>query len=331
MKQETVRDVGERELIRRFRKLITPWAGSLLRGDEDAVAFSLDGEALVVNTDMLVESTDVLPGMTAADVGWKAGVMGLSDLAAKGARPYGVVVSLGLPDSTPEPYVSALVTGMNKACREHGTYYLGGDTNRCSELVVSCTAIGSVPKSRLIHRSGARPGDIIAVTGEFGYTGALFEVVLRRHDAPPSILRIIRERALRPRARLNEGRALAEAGVVSAAIDSSDGLAWSLHEIANASKVGFLVERLPIPPICRRFAEMHKLDAYNLALYGGEEFELVVTIPEEHWDDAVRVVKRGGGRLLPIGRITEERKSILTANGEHRIIEARGYEHFRQK
>ena len=329
MNREIIRDVGERELIRRFRKHITPCAGSLLKGDEDAVAFSLDGDALVVNTDMLVESTDILPGMTAMDVGWKAGVMGLSDLAAKGARPYGIVVSFGLPEETSEAYVSLLVASLNDVCRKHNTYYLGGDTNKCSELVISCTAIGSVPKDQLIRRNGAHPGDIVAVTGEFGYTGALFEILLGGHDTPQSILRVIRERALRPRARFSEGRALASSGVVSAAIDSSDGLAWSLHELAKASGVGFRIERIPIPPICRKFAEMHELDVHELALYGGEEFELVVTIPRRLWDNAVLAVERMGGRLLPIGRITKEKKGILVIDGEQRVVEAKGYEHFR--
>lgn len=327
-KANTVRDLGERGLIRWFQDLITPFDEALLSGMEDAVAVPWDGNALVVNTDMLVASTDVLPGMTPAEIGWKAGVMGLSDLAAKGAAPLGMIVALGLPKDTEANFAAALVGGLNCVIREHGTYYLGGDTNQCLELVIDCTAFGRVPQEKLIRRKGASPDDIIAVTGDFGYTGALFESVLNDRKKPAKVVKEIREKALHPRARIPEGNALAKTNAVSAAIDSSDGLAWSLHEIAAANRVGFHIDNLPIPSICSKFAAAHDLDVVDFALYGGEEFELVVTIPPDRWSKALQVVKKVGGNLIPIGKIVEAPEKMLLKEGKEISIEPRGYEHF---
>lgn len=325
----TVSDVGERALIHRFQQLITRSPDALLKGSEDAAAIKLDHQAVVVNSDMLVASTDVLPGMSPAEISWKAGVMGLSDLAAKGATPFGIVVSLGLPVDMEEDYAAALVSGLDHVSREHGTYYLGGDTNQCSELVINCTAIGTSPRSQLLHRSGAKPGDVVAVTGEFGYTGALFKIVLESRKTPKRLVNQIRSKALQPRARLGEGRMLASAGAVSASIDSSDGLAWSLHELALASQVGFHIDRLPIPQVCLKFAKHHRLDVSELALYGGEEFELVVTIPSSQWSKATRAVQKTRGRLLRIGSVTDEAENTLSTDGKEKVIEPRGYEHFK--
>jgi len=329
-KANTLRNLGERGLIRWFQDLITPFDKALLSGMEDAVAVPLNGDALVVNSDMLVGSTDVLPGMTPSEIAWKAGVMGLSDLAAKGATPLGMIVSLGFPAETEANFAAALVGGLNCVCREHETYYLGGDTNQCMELVIDCTAIGKVPQNQILRRKGASPGDVIATTGEFGYTGALFEALLRGYSKPADVVAQIREHALRPKARIKEGHALARGGVASASIDSSDGLAWSLHELSAASRVGFLIDHLPIPTICSKFAAANDLDPIDLALYGGEEFELIITIPAQRWIKASEIVKQAGGRLTPIGKVVEESEKILRINGEERVIQPKGYEHFLQ-
>jgi len=327
-RQSNIRDIGERELIKRFQQLITPYEGALLVGSEDAAAISLNGESLVINTDMLVASTDVLPTMTAEEIAWKTGVMGLSDLAAKGAASFGALFSFGLPEDMEETYVLKLVRGLDQVCREHDTYYLGGDTNKCSELVITCAAIGTVPKTELIRRKGAKPGDIVAVTGEFGYTGSLFEILLKGRQLPKQMLEKIRSKALCPRARLREGRALSSANAASSAIDSSDGLAWSLQELANINQVGFRIDQLLAPQICEKFSKLNNLDVYDLMLYGGEEFELVVTIPANLWNIAIGVVQGVGGQLLPIGKVTKEKKNILAVEGKERGIEPRGYEHF---
>ncbi len=327
-KTNTLRDLGERGLIRWFQDLITPYDKALLSGMEDAVAVSLNDEAIIANSDMLVGSTDVLPGMSASEIAWKAGVMGLSDLAAKGAVPLGVIVSLGFPADTETNFAAAIVGGLNCVCRDHDTYYLGGDTNQCLDLVIDCTAIGKASQKQILRRSGANPGDLIATTGDFGYTGALFKALLRGYSEPHELVEQIRQSALRPRARLKEGQILGQSGLASASIDSSDGLAWSLHELAAASRVGFQLDNIPIPEVCKKFAITNDLNPIDLALYGGEEFELVVTIPPEKWEKARTLVQEVGGSLVRIGTIHEEHEKVLQLNGRNIPIEPKGYEHF---
>jgi thiamine-monophosphate kinase len=134
-----------------------------------------------------------------------------------------------------------------------------------------------------------------------------------------------------PKARLREGLALGGSGAVSASVDSSDGLAWCLHELAKMSGVGFLVNSVPVADEVRRFAEFNGLDALELALYGGEEYELVVTIKPKLWADAEVAVEGVGGRLLPIGKVTRDKRVLLDVDGKKRVIEARGWEHFKSR
>jgi len=132
------------------------------------------------------------------------------------------------------------------------------------------------------------------------------------------------ETVLNPHARLREGLALAATGSLTASIDSSDGLAWSLHEISRASNVGFLIDRLPIAKEAEQIAKLHGLDPVELCLYGGEEYELVVTVKPEKWRKACGQVP-----LVRIGRVTKEKKVILKQGKKTLPIEARGWEHFK--
>ncbi|RJS84585.1 hypothetical protein CW702_02245 [Candidatus Bathyarchaeota archaeon] len=132
-----------------------------------------------------------------------------------------------------------------------------------------------------------------------------------------------------PEARLREGLALASAGVLSASIDSSDGLAWSLHELSTSSGVGFEVYSLPLSREAGRFADIHGLDPFDLCFYGGEEYELVVTVKRGMWSKAVDAVSRVGGSLLRIGVATESRKIVYRSGSLTKEIERRGWEHFK--
>jgi thiamine-monophosphate kinase len=134
-----------------------------------------------------------------------------------------------------------------------------------------------------------------------------------------------------PQAHLKEGLALSGSHAVTASIDSSDGLAWSLHELAKMSSVGFLVNSVPVAHEVKCFAEFNGLDALELALYGGEEYELVVTVKPKLWVDAEAAVEAVGGRLLPIGKVTRDKQVILEVDGKKCPIEARGWEHFKSK
>jgi len=326
---KTIDELGERETIERILGLITPMPSNPLPPWEDASAIALsEGLVAVLKTDMLVWSTDVPPGMRAVDVGWKAVVMNFSDLAAKGVRPQAFLASLALPRGTPIQVVEELIRGMDEAARHYDAYFLGGDTNEGGEIIVSGVAYGVAERGRLMRRSGARPGDMLASTGPFGATAAAFKILLEGLEAPGDLRRRLVEAVYRPKARVMEGVALAESGVVTASIDSSDGLAMSLHDLSKSSGVGFRVERLPLSEEAAEFAELHGLDSWELALYGGEEYELIFTLRPGDVDVVRETLRRVGCDLVEIGVATEDRRLIYVDGGEERPI-GRGWEHFK--
>ncbi|KYH39792.1 MAG: thiamine-monophosphate kinase (thiL) [Candidatus Bathyarchaeota archaeon B26-2] len=328
--KRTIGEMGERRVIETILRSLDPMPGIPVPFGDDASAVKIDGGRLaVIKTDMLVGRTDVPPGMSLKEAARKAVIMNVSDLAAKGVKPTAIIVALGLPRSLTEEDVEQLAAGLNMGAREYDTYIIGGDTNEASDLVISCSALGFCEKGRFIERRGAKPGDILAVTGSFGRTACGLKILLEGFEAPKEIRDILVKSVLMPEARLKEGLALASTGAVTSSIDSSDGLAWSLHELSMASEVGFVVERLPIAPEARRFAEIHKLDPYELCLYGGEEYELVVTVRPSLWDEAEKALESLGTPLRRIGVATRAEEVILKVGEQTRIIEGKGWEHFR--
>jgi thiamine-monophosphate kinase len=220
--------------------------------------------------------------------------------------------------------------GLNAGAREYNAYILGGDTNEASDLVISCAVLGICQKPYLIKRSGAKHGDYVAVTGFFGKTTSGLKILMENFSAPPEIREELVNSVLMPHARLREGLALAQTQAATASIDSSDGLAWSLHEISLASNIGFVLDNLPIAEEAEKFAKIHGLDPMELSLYGGEEYELVVTIKPRLWQNAKKAVETAGGALIRIGRVTKEKNLLLKTAGKTVSIEARGWEHFKQ-
>jgi len=293
-------------------------------GDDVSAVDIGSGKLAVIKTDMLVGETDVPPQMKLWQAARKAVVMNVSDLAAKGVKPKALLASIGVPRGLRKQDIEQIGEGLNKGARQYGAYILGGDTNEASDLVISCAAFGIGEKRRLILRSGAKPGDIVAVTGLFGKTAAGLKILLQNLSAPSGIRKTLVDSVLMPRARLNEGLALAETGAVTASIDSSDGLAWSLHEISRASRAGFLIDKLPIAEKVKQLAKMHKLDPIELSLYGGEEYELVVTVKPRLWKKVSKKVS-----LIRIGRVIKEKTLVLEVGKKAFPIEARGWEHFK--
>jgi len=293
-------------------------------GDDVSAVDIGSGKLAVIKTDMLVGKTDVPPQMNMRQAARKAVVMNVSDLAAKGVKPIAILASIGVPRSLRERDIVQIGEGLNKGAREYGAYILGGDTNEASDLVISCAAFGIGEKKRLMLRSDAKPGDIVAVTGPFGKTAVGLRILLQNLSAPSRMRKTFVDSVLMPRARLNEGLALAETGAVTASIDSSDGLAWSLHEISKASHMGFLIDKLPIAEEAKKLAKIHKLNPIELSLYGGEEYELVVTVKPMLWKKITKKVS-----LIRIGRVTKEKTLVLKVGKKALLIKAKGWEHFK--
>ena len=328
----TVAKAGERSVIELVRNRLEVLQGSPVPFGDDVAAVVLDEDRLaVLKTDMLVGKTDVPRGMSLRQAARKAVVMNVSDFAAKGVQPLAVLVSLGLPRTTSVSDVEEIAEGLNAGAREYGAYVVGGDTGEVSDLVLAVSLYGTASRSMLMLRRGAKVGDVVAVTGFFGKSAAGLRLVTEGCNVPNELGEVLVSSVFVPKARLREGLALAASGAVTSSIDSSDGLAWSLHELSSMSGVGFMIDKVPLADEAKQFAECRGIDAFELALYGGEEYELVVTVTPERWRAAEAAVDGIGGRLLRIGRVTREKSVLLKLDGKEQPIEARGWEHFKSK
>jgi len=180
-------------------------------------------------------------------------------------------------------------------------------------------------------RKGVKIGDIVAVTGLFGKTAAGLKLLLNKLNTSPENRQILVSSVCVPKARLSEGLALRASKAVTASIDSSDGLAWSLYELSKINKVGFLINNVPIANEAYRFAQTNKLNPLDLVFYGGEEYELVVTIKPELLKKTIKKIKKIGGHLIPIGKAIKGSKIFVENKGNRESIKPIGWEHFKSE
>ncbi len=327
----TAKSLGEHRIIEIIRSRLSKMPHMPIPFGDDVSAVNLsENHVAILKTDMLVGKTDVPKEMNFFQAARKAIVMNVSDFASKGVQPTAALIALGLPTSFTQENIEKIAEGLNSGAQEYGVYIIGGDTSEASDLIVSVSLFGTTQKQALMLRSGAKVGDILAVTGLFGKSSSGLRLLLDKDcSAGANLQKSLLESVLMPQARLKEGLALSGSGKVSASIDSSDGLSWSLHELGRLSNVGFTLDVVPLGNEVKQFAEQNGLDALELALYGGEEYELVLTVKPDGWDVAVAAVEAVGGQLLPIGKATKERKLLLNVEGEKHAFEARGWEHFK--
>jgi len=322
--------LGERKIIELLIKNFNQMPEMVIPFGDDVSAVSIDKTHLaILKTDMLVGKTDIPPGMTLWQAARKAIIMTISDLASKGVKPMALLIALGLPRETSRVKIEEIARGLNAGAREYDVYIIGGDTGETSDLIICCIAFGVTVKKKLITRSGAKAGDILAVTGFFGKTGAGLKMLIDGLKAPPRIRKSLLKAVYLPKARLREGLILASLGGISASIDSSDGLAISLHELKKMSNVGFTLTELPIAQETLEFAELYGLNPEELALYSGEEYELVLTVTPKKWKSAKSIIEKIGGTLIAIGKATENKQIFFQKEDLRREIPYKGWEHFK--
>ncbi|MBS7655385.1 thiamine-phosphate kinase [Candidatus Bathyarchaeota archaeon] len=329
----TAENLGEREIIKLFLKFFISSPSELKFFNEDVALVKLPrGKAVVLKCDMLVSSTDVPPGMSFKQVGRKAVVSTVSDFAAKGVKPLALLVSVGLPKHMLKNELKQLALGLASGAKEYNVKIIGGDTNESKELIIDCIGYGLCNEKNLFFRWGAKPGDILASTGEFGAASAGLKIALNSFKASKSLRRKLLKSVYMPKAHLKEGLALSKVKAATASIDSSDGLAWSLFELSKMSKVGFIIKNLPISKEVLMLAKLNKLNPIKLALYGGEEFNLILTIRRDKWSKALKAVKAVGGELYFLGEVVKEKKLVLSLKdrGEEKI-KPLGWEHLKKK
>jgi thiamine-monophosphate kinase len=321
----TKKGLTEREIVEVFRRRFDDPKLPLGLEDDVAAYQMSPHRQLVLKTDMLVGRTDVPPGMSLGQAARKAVVATVSDFAAKGVQPRGLLVSLGLAPPVRLSTVNEIASGLESGAKEYSCRIIGGDTNETDDLVIDCIGFGFAETEKILRRDGAKPSDVVAVTGDFGRTASGLRILVGQGKSWPRRFRRLTSSVLHPSAKLETGLKLAQTGFVHSSIDSSDGLAWSLHEMARLSQVNIVLETIPVAPDVKLFAEDQGLVSEELALFGGEEYELVLAIEAARFAS----VKRRIPSLRRIGTVRNGSGDVMVnLGGRVKKLDPRGYEHF---
>lgn len=326
----TVGEVGEFGLIDRLARRLPGGSGVIVGiGDDTAVLQLSPNAQLLATCDGQVEGVHFLrDGTPPRDLGHKALAVNLSDVAAMGGRPRWALVALTLPPDLEVEWIEALYDGMGDLASAHGVGVVGGNVARTTgPIVVDVTLLGEVPPGARMTRDVARPGDAILVTGWPGESAGGLRLILEpelRARVAESDADLLLDRHRRPTPRVAEGQRLGQAGVVTAAIDVSDGLAADLGHLLADNGVGATLDAaaLPVSSSLRRLAEAIGRDALGFVLHGGEDYELLFTCPPERLGELPIVATR-------IGTIDREPGMRLRrADGSVEPLAARGHDHF---
>ncbi|MDO5443363.1 MAG: thiamine-phosphate kinase [Bacteroidia bacterium] len=289
---------GEFELIDSIRSMFPAPDGIKGIGDDCAIIPQTSGYETLVSTDMLVEGSHfLLDDITPYRLGWKSAAVNFSDIAAMGGEPVGSFLALALPKGLPEGWMEKFLEGYRAVSLEYGFPLLGGDTTASPDRLCICvTVLGKAPEGCSKKRSGAQPGDLICVTGTLGDSGAGLQAVLKGIGREAAALI---EKHYLPRPRIAEGRMLAACQGVHAMMDISDGVGSDIRHILEESGVGAVIDvrTLPVSAETKNFCSAQGLDPVEIALCGGEDYELLFTITEEAEETL-------GVQHTVIGRIT---------------------------
>jgi thiamine-monophosphate kinase len=313
-------EIGEIGIIRRISKILR----SRYVGDDCAV-LDMGGDYLVVTTDMLHRVTDFPREMTGHDIGWMSVAVSLSDVAAMGAKPIGIVAAMGIPGDTDVEMIDGIARGMDDCARTYGTEIVGGDTDQHQELTIVTTAFGRVDKDKVKLRSGTRIDDLLCVTGFLGTPAAGYKMLIEGRAATEEDKKVLIEGFFRPKPRVAEGIRLSRSPKVTAMMDVSDGLGKSVYELSTSSQVGFLVDadKLPIREEAKKLAKTRE-ELLDMAICFGGEFELLFTVSPDGIDQLEGVDFTVIGKAVPEGLTLDDKGMI-------KPITCRGYEHLKKK
>jgi len=331
----TLSELGEHALLARIRdRLPGPPADVLVGiGDDAAVVAPARNEQAVLTTDALVEGVHFdRRWSTPVDIGHKALAVNLSDLAAMGATPRSALLSLVLPETWAVEDVDALLDGFLALARREHVSLIGGNITRTpGPMMIDVTAVGWVRPRRVLLRSGGRPGDEVYLSGDIG--GAAAGLAMLRDgvvDSSSADAAACVERHRRPEPRVRLGRAMAQARAARAAMDLSDGLADAARQMAIASECGIVLDAsaLPIAPGARRWWDTAGRDAVQLAIAGGDDYELLFALPKS-WGGRLRGVQRrvAEPKLTRIATLTKDPVCVIERDGRREELVG-GYEHF---
>lgn len=334
--------LGEFGLIDHITKDFGSYGTSVLKGigDDASIIQTGNNQVEVISTDMLLEGVHFdLAYMPLRHLGYKAVIVNLSDIVAMNATPYGITVSVGLSSRFPVEAVEELYAGIKLACEKYHINLLGGDTTSSKQgLIISVTALGRASKNSIVYRNGAKPNDLICVSGDIGaaYAGFLIldrekSVFIDKPQEQPDLTDYdyVVGRQLKPEAKLGLIQRLNNLGVLpSAMIDISDGIASELHHICKQSKCGakIFASKLPIDFQTVAVAEEFEISPTTFAMNGGEDYELLFSVPVADFDKI-----KAERDISIIGHISPDKDiiQIILESGQAADIEAQGWQHFK--
>ena len=313
----SLKDVGERALIDRVIKGLR--RTSQLGPGDDAACIDVNGTKIVAATDSVTFERHLAKGMTMEEFGWLAAAVNFSDIASMGARPIGILAAVSLPSETDEKVLYDIMSGIDQCAEFCGTEVLGGDTKSGCGSVCG-TALG-VCDHKVLTRSGARPGDLVAVTGALGSASAGWYAALNGINDKHALSAV-----KLPVPRVKEGLFLSKSGIATSCMDISDGLSTTAAAICRSSGVGMdiVFESLPkgkgVDNVCKKL----KLSDEQLMLNGGGEYELMFTFRKEHLD----ALHSSDIDVSVIGVVKKGDRAHLTCSGVTKQMGNEGYEHF---
>ncbi|HMO05293.1 MAG TPA: thiamine-phosphate kinase [Kiritimatiellia bacterium] len=326
--------IGEFGMIERIRALFPVPEGCVGIGDDCAVIDQPGDRVLLVTTDLLVEDVHFLRDrITPEELGHKALAVNLSDIAAMGGKATAAFLSIGLPRDTEVAWIDGFFAGLGALSRATGCALLGGDTTGSPRgVVINIAVLGEAERGRVVYRSGARPGDVLAVTGLLGDSGAGLRLLLEGGVvAGDADERYLVDAHHRPVPHLAEGAWLAATGAVRAMMDVSDGIESDVRHILASSRVGARIEvdRLPVSDAMRRVAGSKGWDVGELAATAGEDYVLLCAVDPARFDVVAELFAARFGRpLRAIGRIEAESGLRLEEGGRPVAWRRHGFDHF---
>lgn len=331
----TIADVGEFGVISRLRQRFGEAGTGVVRGigDDTAALQVRTGHLLLATTDAAVEGIHFVRASTTPRLlGQRVLAVNLSDIAAMGGVPRWALVSLSLPGQTPVSYIDELAEGLGEEAARYSVSIVGGNLARSPErLVLDLTLLGEGEPDRVVYRTGARAGDRVLVTGTLGDAAAGLAILLGQApaDAPGASELIARQRL--PTPRVEAGRAIALAGLATAMIDVSDGLASDLGHLGEDNQLGALVfaEAVPLSEALRNLARTTGHDPLDWALHGGEDYELLLTAPPDRVGDLTAAVQAVGVQLTDVGEMTASPGIWLQRpGGQREPLRGTSWQHF---
>lgn len=322
-----VAELGEFGLIELLAEIVSsakPSQPLLIGIGDDASAWQTEKAISLATTDTLVQGVHFTAEADWNELGWKAMAVNLSDIAAMGGVPQYALVSLSLPGEIEVEKVKDLYYGMRQAGEEFVVTIAGGNITKSPTTVITVTLLGKALNEAILTRSTAKPGEKILVTGYLGSSAGGLRALTQKLNLEPEAMSFLRQAHLKPKPRVSEGQVLFRQGVKTA-IDISDGLLADLNHLCQASHVGarLRIDWLPIHPIVKRIFPQ---DSIDLALAGGEDYELLFTAPPEIIN---RVTESLGCPVSVIGEIIEgEGINLIDEEGRPFPQVERGWEHF---